>query len=246
MTGSGLGVTARDREILEQVQRFGVLTRDHLIALRLFSSKTRAKERLKRLVDAGYLAARPQSLPTGGPRLVYSTVRVIDGSDSRSRKRLQEASDLFLSHELGLVDVHIAFDSWTTIRRFLLAKDLESLNLGLIPDAYAEYDIDDLTYCTFVEYDRGTETVSKFERKVRTYVEMARTGRFQQVFHRKFFRVCILTDTRGRLKSLATATARQTDKVFRFTTLSQLIHQGPLASIWWRPGAQSPESLMGS
>src|SRR5262245_25402744 len=111
MTGSGLGVTARDLQILEQVQRFGVLTRDHLIALRLFSSKTRAKERLKRLVDAGYLAARPQSLPAGGPRLIYSTVRCADGSDTKSRRRLQEASDLFLSHELGLVDVHIAFDS---------------------------------------------------------------------------------------------------------------------------------------
>src|SRR5688572_27616424 len=113
MTGSGLGLTSRDRRIIGEVQRFGVLTRDQLIALRLFSSKTRAKERLKRLVDSGYLAARPQSLPAGGPRLVYSPGRETAGSDSRSHKRLQEVSDLFLTHELGLVDVHISFESRT-------------------------------------------------------------------------------------------------------------------------------------
>ena len=246
MTGNGLGLTSRDREIIEQVQRFGVLTRDQLIALRLFSSKSRAKERLKRLVDAGYLAARPQSLPAGGPRLVYSPARAIGSADARPQKRFREASDLFLVHELGLVDIHIDFESRASLTRWSLAQELESLNLGLIPDAYAEYEVANLTYCAFIEYDRGTETVSRFEHKVRRYLEIARSGRFHQVFGRKFFRVLVVTDGTGRLKTLSQATARHTDKVFRFTTLSQLIHQGPLASIWWRPGAQTLESLTGS
>jgi len=128
----------------------------------------------------------------------------------------------------------------------LLAKELETFSLGVIPDGYAEYDVDKLTYCVFVEYDRGTEPISKFERKVRVYIELARSGRLHQIFGRKFFRVLVVTDALGRLKTLSTATARQTDKIFRFTTLSQLVHQGPLASIWWRPGEQSFESLTGS
>jgi hypothetical protein len=243
MTGSGLGLTSRDRQIIEQVQRFGVLTRDQLIALRLFSSKTRAKERLKRLVEAGYIAARSQSLPAGGPRLVYSPAR---GAAVGPQRRIREASDLFLMHELGLVDIHIAFESRTSVTRWSVAQELESLNIGVIPDAYAEYKAADLTYCAFIEYDRGTETVSRFEHKVRRYLEIARSGRFHQVFGRKFFRVCVIADSPGRSSSLSTAIARQTDKIFRFTTLSQLIHQGPLASIWWRPGTQTLESLTGS
>jgi predicted transcriptional regulator len=243
MTGSGLGLTARDRQLLEHVQRFGVLTRDQCIALGLFSSKTRAKERLKRLVDAGYLAARPQPLPAGGPRLVYSTVGGTDAATS-NRKRLRAASDLFLSHELGLVDIHIGFHAQTTIVRWLLARELERLNLGVIPDAYTEYEVANLLYCGFIEYDRGTETVGRFERKVRAYIEMARTERFHQVFSRKFFRVLVVTDGVRRLTSLSPATARYTDKIFRFTTLPELLRTGPLSNIWRRPGCTTPEALV--
>ena len=246
MTGSGLGLTSRDRQIIQEVQRFGVLTRDQLIALRLFSSKTRAKERLKRLVDAAYLSARRQPLPAGGPRLVYLLGRQVAGFDSRSQKRFQEVSDLFLAHELGVVDIHIAFERATGISRWLPAKELEAMAFGVIPDGYAEYELRSLTYCAFIEYDRGTETVGRVERKVQTYVELARSSRFQQVFGRTFFRVLVVTDSANRLRTLSTATARHTDKIFRFTTLSDLIRQGPLASIWWRPNAQDSESLTGS
>ena len=44
--------------------------------LELFASKTRANERLKRLVDEGHLVARRQPIPIGGPRIVYMPGRV--------------------------------------------------------------------------------------------------------------------------------------------------------------------------
>jgi hypothetical protein len=243
MTGKGLALTDRDKALARELDRFGVMTRRQMMALQFFRSPSRAKERLKRLVDAGYLASRRHPLPIGGPELVYAVGPLVEASRG-PRKRLAESSDLFLAHELGLVDVHIAFERTTTIARWLRARDLAELSMGVIPDAYLEFEHDSLTYCAFVEYDRGTETLARVERKVRAYVALARSGRFEQLFGRRFFRVLVITDTTGRLTTLSTAAARLTDKVLRFTTLPTLIDQGPLQSIWRRPGATRSESLM--
>jgi hypothetical protein len=242
MTGKSIVLTERDKAIVREVTRFGVLTRHQLMDLQFFRSKSRAKERLKRLVDAGYLTSRPQPLSAGGPQSVYASGPLID--DSRgARKRLTEVSDLFLVHELGLVDMHIAFERSTTVVRWITAKDLSALSFGVVPDAYVEFEQHGLTYCAFLEYDRGTETVSRFERKTRAYVGFARSGQFDRLFHRRFFRVLVVTDTLGRLTSLSKTTARVTDRVFRFTTRAALAREGPLQSIWRRPGVSTSESL---
>src|SRR5688572_26101846 len=164
MTGKSLALTERDRTVMREVARFGVMSRDQLVRLRLFSSKTRANERLKRLVEKGYLAARRQPLPVGGPRFVYLLGRL--SADARDRKALAETSDLFLSHQLGLVDIHLAFELHSTIAQWLSDKDLARLPLGVVPDSYVEYQVGTLTYCAFLEYDRGTEPLGRIERKV--------------------------------------------------------------------------------
>ena len=160
MTGKSLALTERDRAIVSEVTRFGVMSRDQLMRLKFFSSKTRANERLKRLVDEGYLASRRQPIPVGGPRFVYLPSRLLaDGRDVR--QRFTEVSDFFLSHQLGLVDIRLAFEQDSHLRRWAPEKDLTGLSLGLVPDAYHEYDVDTLTYCAFVEYDRGTESLGR-------------------------------------------------------------------------------------
>jgi hypothetical protein len=58
MSGKSLAFTERDRAVVREVARFGVMSRDQLMRLKFFSSKTRANDRLKRLVDEGYLGAR--------------------------------------------------------------------------------------------------------------------------------------------------------------------------------------------
>jgi hypothetical protein len=117
------------------------------------------------------------------------------------------------------------------------------LSLGLVPDAYLEYEVDTLTYCAFVEYDRGTETLGRIERKVRAYVDLAHSGRFERAFKRRFFRVLVVTDSAGRLVTLSQTARRITDRIMRLTTLPELSHHGPLASIWRRPGASPSASL---
>lgn len=242
MTGKGLAFTERDRAIVREIARFGVMSRDQLMRLKFFRSKTRANERLKRLVGEGYLAARRQPLSVGGPRFVYLPGRLLD--DGRDiRRRFADVSDLFLAHQLGLVDIRLAFEQHATLARWLAEKDLASLSLGLVPDAYLEYEVQALTFCAFVEYDRGTEALGRVERKVRAYLALAHTGQFERAFTRKFFRVLMVADTAGRLATLSQTTTRLTERVFRFTTLNDLTHHGPLASIWRRPGATTLESL---
>jgi hypothetical protein len=240
-----LALTARDRELLSEVQRCGVLTREHVIRLKLFHSKTRANERLRRLAWAGYLTARVQPLPVGGPRFVYFPGVLL--ADARGeRRRLLTTSDLFLHHELGLVDIRLAFERGTTVSQWLSAGDIVGLNLGLVPDAFVEYAVGGLTFCAFLEYDRGTETLGRLERKVRAYLDLAFSGRFERAFSRKFFRALFITDSPARLGTISRMAARLTDRVVRLATLADLVAAGPLAPIWRRPGESTLEPLIHS
>lgn len=242
MAGKPFALTERDRAILREVSRFGCLTREQLISLTLFSSKTRANARLKALTDARYLQARPQPVPLGGPRFIYLPGPLL--SDGReTRRRFADVSDLFIAHQLGLVDIRVAFEQHASLTHWSSEKELSTLSLGLIPDAYLEYAVGDLTYCAFVEYDRGTETLGRVERKAQTYADLAFSGRFERLLKRRFFRVFVVTDSVTRLDHLSAAIGRTTTKIFWLTTLRELTHLGPLASIWRRPGGRETQTL---
>lgn len=246
MTGNHhLALTDRDRALLAEVSRFGAVTREQLVRLRFFASKTRANERLRRLTQAGYLASRAQPLNAGGPRFVYFPGHELEPSRT-PRRRIAEASGLFVAHQLGLVDVRIAFEQHVTVTRWLTEKDLADQALGLVPDALIEYVTGGFAFTAFVEYDRGSEPVGRIEQKANAYLKLAFSGTFERIFKRRFFRTLIVTDSSGRLDSLSASIARLTSKIFRLTVLQPLVHQGPLASIWRRPGATTFESLTDS
>lgn len=242
MTGDALPLTERDRALLAEVNRFGVISREQLVRLKFFSSKTRANERLRRLTNAGYLIANVQPLPAGGPRLVYSPGHLLETS-RKARRQIPEASTLFVAHQLGLIDIRIAFEQHTKIERWLTERDIGAHSLGAIPDAYLEYTVEGLTYNAFIEYDRGTEPLGTIEQKLRTYLDLAFSGRFERTFKRRFFRALIVVDSAKRLSSISEAAARLSNKVIRLSLLNQLSAKGPVAAIWQRPGASSFESL---
>jgi hypothetical protein len=185
---------------------------------------------------------RRQPLLAGGPRLVYFPGPA--STDVGRTTRLPRASELFLDHHLGVVDLRIAFETQTTVTRWLSDKELTGLALGLVPDGYVEWTADGLTYCAFLEYDRGTEPLGRLEQKVRGYVELAMSGRFARTFQRKFFRTLFVTDTAGRLTTMRRAVAHVTDRIVRLTSRSLLIAQGPFAPIWARPGVDQALSFI--
>jgi len=244
MAGSGFVLTDRDRQLATEVLRFGALTREQAMRLGYFTSATRAKARLKILTDQGVLTTRPHAVSQRGVRHVYLPGRELLGGSARARMR--HTSPLFLAHQLGLVDIRIAFERHTSLERWWTEKELVAASLGFIPDGYIEYRIGAQAFSAFVEYDRGTETLTRIQHKVRAYAQLAFTGTFEQRFGRKYFRLLLVTDTPGRLATLSKASAAVTDKVVRLTTLHDLTTRGPQQSIWIRPGVPVPESLTGS
>lgn len=242
MAGNTLVFTDRDRRLCAEVLRFGALTREQAMRLGFFHSQSRAKERLKKLVDHGLLITKPHAVSQRGVRFVYLPGREL----TKSRDRLLHASTLFVAHQLGLVDIRMTFERDTLVQRWWTDRELAPLALGVIPDSYVEYTHDAKSYGAFIEYDRGTETLSRIERKIRAYLDLAYSGRFERMFHRKFFRLLLVTDSARRLSTLSKTVAGVTDRVVRFTTLDELIIHGSLGSIWRRPGATATESLTGS
>ena len=234
MAGSRLLLTERDQTIIREVNRLGALTREHLTALGHFASKTRANERLKRLVDEELLASRRQPLHAGGPRLVYLPL---------GTERLRNSSAPFLAHQLGVVDVRVAFEIASQVSRWLTDQELRAFNLGVIPDGCVEYSHEAKAFCAFLEYDRQTETVERVVRKVRAYLALAFSGRFEKEFHHKYFRLLLVVDSPGRLANLSAAIVRVSDKVTRLALLRDVKTRGPLAPIWQRPGSKVCESL---
>lgn len=244
MAGNGFVLTDRDRQLVAEVLRFGALTREQTMRLGFFRSSTRAKARLKTLTDQGVLATRPHAVSQRGVRFVYLPGRELLGGTSRTR--LRHVSPLFLAHQLGLVDIRIAFERHTQLDRWWTEKELVAAALGFIPDGYVEYAVGPHKFSAFVEYDRGTETLARIQHKIRAYAQLAFTGTFEQRFGRKYFRLLLITDTLGRLHTLSTAAAAVTDKVVRLTTLNDVITLGPQQSIWRRPGATDLQTLTGS
>lgn len=235
-------VTERDRALCAEVARFGALTREQAVRLGFFRSRTRANERLKKLSDAGYLAIRSQAVSQRGVRFVYLPGRHLETA-GRTRSRLAYSSELFVDHQLGLVDARIAFERHTTLSRWWTDKELAAISLNLIPDAFVEFSHRGHAFAAFIEYDRGTETLARFEQKVRAYLDLAFSGRFERTFNRKFFRLLILTDSVRRLTTLSHMVAKITDRVARFSTLDEMTQHGPMAPIWRRSGASTLEPL---
>lgn len=243
--GNAIVLTGRDRRVITDVADFGVLTRDHLQRLGHFGSKTRANAVLIRLVRHGYLSRRGLPSVAGTRRALYligpNAVDLLDRPREASRserRRLTVSSDLFLEHQLLVNDVRLAFHRERPsyqCDRWLSDVALRAMHLGLVPDGYVEYTVDARRFAAFVELDRGTETLGRWQTKTRGYVQLATSGQFTTALGRRFFRVLVVTTSAPRLAHIRQVVAGQTDRIFWFTTLERIRTDGPLAKIWLRP-----------
>lgn len=112
----------------------------------------------------------------------------------------------------------------------------------LVPDAYFVYATPDLELSAFLEIDLGSEGSRFFARKILSYLELARSGNWRDVFE-SWPLVLVVTPTERRTEALRRATeaaiARQVDAerirsrtAFGFAALPQLLAEGPLGPIW--------------
>ena len=116
--------------------------------------------------------------------------------------------------------------------------------LPLIPDGYFEIAFAQGVRCVFVEVDLGTEATPVLVKKASLYLQLATSGDFTKIFSRSQFRVLVVTTSERRVKSLRSAIAKLTDKVFWFGNLDMVTADSFWSAVWLRPTGIQPQSLL--
>lgn len=195
------------RRVLSRLQRDGLL---------------RALDRRVGGVRAGSDATIWQLAPAG--------LRLVHGD--QKRRRPDQPSDRFLTHQLAIADVHVLLRQHKRIEAIEeIAVEIEPASWRryqgpggeprwLQPDLYAEISTVDFTDLFFIEVDLGTESIPTLVKKCHQYEEYRRSG-VEQAKHGAFPLVLWLFVDRGRVAKLQAAIHRNrtiTSELYRFAT----------------------------
>jgi len=245
--GNAIVLTDRDVKIISDIADFGLMTREQIRRQHHFGSVTRINATLLRLVRARYLSRRFQPTLTGWRRALYyvgpaGAVVVASGQSpvgQIQRRRLAQWSDMFVEHQILVNEVRLGFAECRhqgyCFERWISESVLRDLGLDIIPDGYIQYSIEGRTFASFLELDRGTEPLRRWRQKTAAYLDLAFSGRYEAIFERRFFRVFVITTSVRRLEHLRREVAKDTKEIFWFTTVAEVLTQGPVADIWRRP-----------
>jgi hypothetical protein len=96
----------------------------------------------------------------------------------------------------------------------------------------------------FCEVDRGSEPLKTWKKKTELYLKLAISGEFEKLFGQSRFRVLVITFSERRLRNIRRTVAKQTDKIFWFSTFDNINREGLWSSIWLRPSGDSELSLV--
>ncbi len=128
--------------------------------------------------------------------------------------------------------------------RWLTFNEPISTATQLMPDGYFELNCMGEVHPMFCEIDRGTESQKIWIAKTNLYLKFASSGEFQQLFHQERFRVLVIAETERRASQIRQTVARQTSKIFWFSTLNVINRQGLFAPHWLRPEGSDSLSLL--
>jgi len=248
-------ITERDYRLFEVLAVLGVLLGAQIKIMwggERISART-VNERLFKLLAANLLKRWFLGTDAGGRKAVYGLTEksaALIGSKLSPLARRSDSllvADFFVQHKLLVAELWLAFRyslpqqalfrRWQGFRSPLLSF------LPLVPDGYVELESDQGVLAMFLEADRGTESQTVFGKKVRLYLEFARSGEFERLFAQKKFRVLIVSESERRLEPLRRTTAKITEKLFFFTTTECIKREGILSAIWWRPSGEERHSL---
>jgi hypothetical protein len=243
----------RDRGFLKELSVMRVVDHAQAKVVAGFGSIDRANKRLLKLTRAGLL--RRFFLGSGGGRkALYSLsekgARYV-GVPLRGLRRPHGAvlvADYFVDHQLEVNALFIALKFGTlperiAFRRWIAFAQPMTPDLPLVPDGYVEFVSPMGVTAAFVEVDLGYESLGVWREKARKYLQLAISGTYRQIFGTERFRVLVVANSARRMESLRRTVSRETEKVFRFTTIHEARTQffGP---VWKKPAGDHPESLI--
>lgn len=258
----------RDEVIMTFIAEFQLLSREQIQKLLDFPCITRVNIRLKKLYDHGYLSRLFLPTITGTPKALYylgpQGIPVVSDNLSidpllleRERKHLRDRKLLFLNHQLFLNDIRIAFtlaiknNAQMTLEQWIKERDCliefqhnQGSLTALRPDGCLCLTYQNRLYSFFVEVDCSTMTNGRLKSKAKAYLDYARSGRSEQDFGFKYFRVLIITKTEARLFNLKSTIEKLNNRIFYFAVKDDVCQDYVLDRIWQHAGCQGFFSLL--
>jgi hypothetical protein len=236
---------AREREILETVERFRLLRSDQV--RRLFfgeigseaGSARLCRRALSHLAEEGLL--RRLERRVGGTRAgssghLYATTAAgkrllayLSGSGATSNRGVHEPGAAFASHTLAIAELYVALVERDRVGEFeLISFETEpacwrayttalGASVNLKPDALVRVASGEYEYASFAEIDLGTEGRSAVARKAYSYLYYFRTGR-EQAAQGVFPRVVWIASRASRVRFLADLFAGLPEEAQRLLT----------------------------
>jgi hypothetical protein len=243
----------RDMHLLRELAVMRVIDREQAKIVAGFGSTTRANARLLALTQAGFLHRFFWGTVGGARKSLYSlSLRgaTLAGVPYRRPRRGQDqviAVDSLAAHQLEINEIYCTFKyrplpgsaqfiRWVSFQQPIARK--------LIPDGYGEIQTPSKPFACFLEVDRGTEGSSVWQGKVEAYIEYAASGSFVRDFHQTHFLTLVIANSPSRVTSLRTATARFTDKVFRFTTSERIKRETFWGNVWQKAMGDERQQLL--
>ncbi len=247
----------RDKTLLADLFLQRLMSRDQIIELGYFGSVPRCNNRLKKLVDHGFIRRHEFSSWGSGSQSLYGPGQAatqiiasklgLDISDVIGQTR-RDVPPMLLAHTLGLVDLRIRFDrdamryrldefEWLPEARCRHEYSVKQASSAwqrhiVKPDAFTRWMIGGKVTCFFVELDLGHVSQGAFTKKVEAYQRYLGLGAFGQVYESSQFDVLVVTTGERRLAHLKSVTGRCQQPRFLFTTGQRLLAAGPLGAIW--------------
>ena len=187
--------------------------------------------------------------------------RVLQGMRYLKWKTGTSSFLLTLDHTLATAEFRIAFEEavmdhpeiryggWTPERlcqeEYRHWKLMEGKVTGKFrPDGFSQYEHEGRQFSFFVEVDLATMSNKAFASKVQRYLDYSKSGRYQEQYGTRFFRVLVATVGSERLQNLKKTTEKLTDNIFWFTTLDQIRKERFFGEIWHRAGKDGLYSLL--
>jgi hypothetical protein len=260
--------------VVKAVNDFRVMRQDQVQRL-LFPSKETATVRLRKLWEHAYL--KREWLPSVGGIQTSHILYLVDrrgadllkaefGYDEETlRWSAKKPSYIFMEHTLGLSEVRLAVelscrDNGLTMKVWrdekAIKADYDRVKVGrewvaVLPDAYFTVQVPRGTLHFFVEFDRGTEGLKVFRKKVAAYLDYFRSGKCRTRFGTDRIRVLTVTEggatrlgkTRiGNLKT--TAEDQKARSRFWFSTLPQVVSEDMLTAPIWQVATRTDATAL--
>jgi hypothetical protein len=231
-----------------------VVDREQAMHLAGFGSQTRANVRLLKLASNGFLRRYFLGTLKGGSKALYTLsakgalAAQIENRPVIRPKDTLLVGDPFVNHQLSINEVHIA-------ARFAFLKDLKFLRwlafhqpltpaIAIVPDGYFEIETPSGVRDAFIEVDCGTESLKVWTKKAGLYLQLAISGTFKKLFRHEQFQVLVVATSERRLSFIRKTVAKQTTKIFWFSTLEPIKREGFWSAVWLRPTGDQRFSLL--